>query len=260
MTAKVILITGASSGIGYAAAVAFASRGDHVVALARRAERLAELTTVIATLPEPHGEILTMAADVRDPAALQSAVDQAVARFGRLDVLIANAGVGQRGDLCDAAWDDLETLLRTNIDGVLHSIRAAVPALRQTHGQIVLISSVSARLTAPYAAAYSASKAFVSSIGRALRFELAADGIAVTEMLIGRTATEFSAKRLGQTGHATRAPRLPNMTADRVAAAILRAVDRRQRTVVLRLFDRLILWASVIAPDMIARQAQRQYR
>jgi NADP-dependent 3-hydroxy acid dehydrogenase YdfG len=149
-TSQVVLITGASSGIGYATALAFARRGTHVVATARRAERLSALADAINALPTPHGDILPITADVTDAEAMNQAASQTLARFGRLDILIANAGLGQRGSLVDAPWDDLDVIVRTNIDGVLHSIRAAVPAMRQSGGgQIVIISSVAGQIAMP---------------------------------------------------------------------------------------------------------------
>lgn len=259
--ARVVLITGASSGVGRAAALAFAARGWNVVATARRAEKLLELEEAVAALPEPHGELLALAVDVRDASAVHSSVAAAVARFGRLDVLIANAGIGQRGSIVDSEWEHLELLLRTNIDGVLHSIRAAVPAMRVSGGgQVILISSVVANMTAPYAASYSASKAFVSSIARSLRLELEPDGIAVTDVLLGRTATEFNDKRLGQAGRSASATPIPVMSADFVAKALVRAAERRPKTLVLRWFDRLIVWANAIIPGFIGRRALRQYK
>lgn len=260
MTNRVILITGASSGIGYAAALAFARRGDHVVVTARRADRLAALEAAIHALPA-HGEVLCVEADVTDPAAMQRVVDQAVARWGRLDVVVANAGVGQRGSITDSRWDDLETLLRTNIDGVLHTIRAGVPALRASGGgQIVIISSVVANMVAPYTASYSASKAFVSSLARSLRLELEGDHIGVSDIWVGRTATEFNEKRLGQSGRAVKAPRIPVMTPDYVAERIVRAVDRREKRVILRPFDWLVVLGNMLVPNFIGRRAMRQYK
>lgn len=258
---RVAFITGASSGIGYATALEFARQGVHVAVTARRTDRLKELEGAVHALPKPHGEILTLAADVRDAAALQAAVALTMTRFGRLDVVVANAGVGQRGSLADSQWDDLETLIRTNIDGVLHTIRAGVPALRQTGGgHIILISSVVANMTAPYTAAYSASKAFVSSIARSLRLELEADHIWVTDMLVGRTESEFQEKRLGASGYAAKAPRLPVMKTETVARAIVKASKQRKKTVVLRLFDRLIVWGNALVPGIIGWRALKQYK
>jgi short-subunit dehydrogenase len=257
MSVKVALITGASSGIGYATALAFARQGVHVAATARRADKLNEL--VAAGLP---GEILPIAADVTSAEDMQQAIAQTVARFGRIDYCIANAGIGQRGSIVDSEWEHLETLLRTNIDGVLHTIRAAVPEIRKTGGgHIVIVSSVVANMTAPYAATYSASKAFVSSLARSLRLELEADNITVTDILVGRTSTEFNKRRLGAAGYADRAARLPTMTPEKVADAIVRACQRRKpNTLILRPFDRLIVWANALVPGFMGRRALKQYK
>ncbi len=258
-TAKVILITGATSGIGFAAALAFTKRGTHVIATGRRAERLAALANTVNSFQSAHGEILTVIADVTDAHTMQAVVQHGLERFGRLDGVVANAGLGHRGGLIEAEWDDLQTVLRTNIDGVLHTIRAAVPAMRKSGGgQIVIISSVAGRVAMPYSATYGATKAFVSSLGRSLRMELADDNIGVTDMLVGRTDTEFNEKRLGAGKRS--GGKLPTMTADKVADAIVRAVERRQKVVVLRPFDRLILLGNRLAPGLIGRLAKRQYR
>lgn len=260
MTARVVLITGASSGIGYACALAFAARGWQVAALARRVDRLEQLNAAVAALTPPHGDLLALEADVRDAVSLDAAVAAALARFGRLDALIANAGLGQRGAVADSAWDDLEVVMRTNMDGVLHSVRAAVPALRGSGGgQIVFISSVSAELTVPYAAVYAASKAFVGSIARSLRIELEADNIGVTDMLVGRTDTEFSQTRRGKAGRAS-STSVPVMSVEQVAQAVVDAVEKRRKRVVLRPFDRLLLWAHRFVPELIGRQAAKQYK
>jgi short-subunit dehydrogenase len=257
---QVVLITGASSGIGYATAVAFANRGANIAVTARRAERLTELRRVIAGIPSPHGECLPITADVTDADAVQQAVAQTVERFGKLDVLVANAGIGQRGALADASWDDIETVLHTNIDGVLHSVRAALPALKQSHGHIVLVSSVAGVTATPYASIYGASKAFVSSLARSLSIELEADGITVTELLLGPVATEFSQKRRGAQGHGSAAANVPSMTAEHVAEGIVKATERRSKTAFIRLYDRLILLVNSLVPDFIGRQALKRYQ
>lgn len=254
---KVALITGASSGIGRETTLVLLRAGIQVAGLARNTERLAELEVAARELP---GDFLACPGDVTLAASLERAVELTVARFGRLDILVANAGVGLRGDLVSSEWEALETLLRTNIDGVLHSLRAAVPAMRAGGGgHIITISSVAAPLVVPYSASYAASKAFVSSIAHSLRLELEQDNIRVTDMLIGRTATEFNERRMGA-GAREAGSSLPVMRADEVAAAILRVIHRPRRSVTLRLFDRLVLLAGRLAPDVLGRMARRQYR
>lgn len=258
MTAKVAFITGASSGIGYHTALAFAREGTHIIATARRRERLTELEQAISQLPSGHGEVLAITGDVTSAESMQEAVRLGLERFGRLDILVANAGLGHRGAIADAEWSDLETLLRTNIDGVLHSIRAAVPAMRQSGGgHIITISSVVYNLVAPYAAVYSASKAFVTSLAGSLRLELESENIRVTDVLVGRTHTEFNEKRLG--GGKRTGGGVPTMMPDRVAAAIVKATHTGQKTVILRLFDRLLIWGNLLVPGLIGRLAKKQY-
>ena len=256
-TRKVALITGASSGIGRETALALLRAGIQVAGLARNTERLAQLEAAASELP---GDFLACPGDVTQVDSLERSVEQTLARFGRLDILVANAGVGLRGDLVSSEWESLETLLRTNIDGVLHSVRATVPAMRAGGGgHIITISSVAAPLVVPYSASYAASKAFVSSIAHSLRLELEQDNIRVTDMLVGRTATEFDERRMGA-GAREAGSSLPVMRPEEVAAAILRVIHRPRRSVTLRFFDHLVLLAGRLAPDVLGRMARSQYR
>jgi short-subunit dehydrogenase len=253
---QVVLITGASSGIGYATALEFVRRGARVAALARRTDRLYTLQEAARSLP---GSILPITADVSSAADMQRAVHDALHLWKRLDVLVANAGVGHRGSLVDAAWDDLDTVLRTNIDGVLHSIRAAVPAMRQSGGgHIILISSVSGTAPAPFAAVYGASKSFVNGLARALRGELGDDHIWVTNFLVGQTRSEFAQARLGQPGRV--AGRFPTMKTETVARRIVWASTRRKRTVVLRLWDYAFILGGTLAPGLLDRLQRIVYK
>jgi len=252
---RVVFITGASSGIGRAAALAFASRGVQVIGIARRADKLESLADEIAALG---GDFLPIQADVTDPDSLRAAAQAGLARFGRIDALVANAGIGHRGALIDAQWGALEQVMRVNMDGVLHSVRAVVP-LMESGGCVVIVSSIVFNLVSPYAAIYAASKAFVSSLARSLRVELMPRQIRVVEMLVGRTQTEFNTSRLGE--GARRSSRIPEMPAERVALAIVAAAQGHTRqTVVLRWIDRLIVWANVFAPALVGCLAARQYR
>lgn len=251
---RVIFITGASSGIGYETALAFVKRGDNVVGTARRADRLDQLREETQNLT---GEFLPVVADVQSAEDLQQAVDVAVQHFGKIDVLIANAGVGHRGALVSSEWDSLEVLLRTNIDGVIHTIRAGVPVMSDG-GQVIIISSVAYNLVSPYTALYAATKAFVSSLSRSLRLELNELNIAVTDMLVGRVQTEFNEKRLGKGGRGSGFPSA--MPAEYVAECVVKATKSRRKTITLRWIDRLLVLGNLILPDIIGRMALKQYR
>lgn len=254
---RVLLITGGSSGIGRAAALLFAALGDNVTVTGRRADRLDALRKEVETRELP-GMILPVVADVTDSEAMQQAVALTLAEFNRLDVLVANAGIGHRGALVEAEWADIETVLRTNIDGVIHSVRAAVPAMRASGGgHIVIVSSVLGALPGPYVSVYCASKAAVDALGHALRAELRADRIRVSVLWVGQTDTEFAERRLGQPGRV--APRWPSMTPERVAGGIARALERKPRTMTLRWRDSALLWAGRHFPALAERLLARIY-
>lgn len=254
---RVILITGGTSGIGHAAALMFAALGDCVAVTGRRAERLTDLQREAEAADLP-GAILAIEADVTDPAAMQRAVDRTVSKFERLDVVVANAGIGHRGPLVEARWSDLETVLRTNIDGVIHTVRAAVPAMRSAGGgHIVLVSSILGPVPGAYAGAYSASKAATDALARSLRGELKADYIRVTVLWVGQAHTEFADKRLGQPGRV--ATRWPTMSPEQVAGGIERALERKPRTMTVRWIDRLFIWAGRQFPALMDRLLARIY-
>lgn len=255
---KVVFITGASSGIGRACAIAFAKAGYKVAGTARREEKLLTLRDEIKSITGSSENFLPLMSDVSDKQSVDEAVAKTIDVFGQLDVLIANAGVGHRGALVEADWAEIEALLRTNIDGVLHSIRATVPAMQKADGgHIVTISSVSFNLVSPMASIYAASKAFVSSMANSLRLELEDDNIKVTDFLVGRTATGFNDARLGE--GARNSNSVPNMTPDKVAEAVLKAVGTNKQTVTLRFFDKLLVWGNVLFPNRIGRIVKKEY-
>lgn len=258
-TQRVVFITGVSSGIGRAAALAFARAGYHVAGTARRHERLLELQEEINALPELTGSFLPLESDVTDAQSVHDAVSQTVDTYGRLDVLVANAGIGLRGALADVAWEDIQSVLHTNIDGVLHSIRACVPHMQRSGGgHIMIISSVTATLVAPYTSIYAATKAFVSSIANSIRIELAPDNIRVTDYLVGRTQTEFNQRRLGEGKRTGRG--IPTMSPEQVAQKLVDTAFTGKKSVVIRFFDRLILWGNRFFPAIMGQLAKRQYK
>ncbi len=185
---KIVAITGASSGMGAATAQFLAARGDKVVLGARGAD---QLSTVTDRIVSSGGEAVQVEVDVTKRADLQKLVALARERFGRLDVLISNAGAMPIGPIDDLAVEDWEQMIDVNIKGVLYGIAAALPVFReQGAGHFVNIASTAARKTVPGQSIYSCTKAAVVALSDGLRQELAGK-LRVTVISPGFTDTNF---------------------------------------------------------------------
>lgn len=186
---KVIIITGASSGIGEATARLLASRGAHVVLGARRTERLKVLVSAIEA---DGGSALHQALDVTDPKQMEAIVALARKQYGRVDVLVNNAGVMPLSPLEALKIDEWNRMIDVNIRGVLHGIAAVLPVMKaQGTGQIVNIASIGAYEVSPTAAVYCATKYAVRAITEGLRLE-AGPGTRVTLVSPGVTESELA--------------------------------------------------------------------
>lgn len=217
---KTVLITGASSGIGAALALEFGRRGASVGLLARREEALLE---VAAKVEAAGGRALAVAVDVRDAVEVKSAVAKVSERFGRVDVLVANAG---KGELTLARAFDIEVVtqvLAVNLLGAMNSVAAVLPGmLERGSGQIVGISSLAAYRGFPGSGAYCASKAALSTFFESLRVELRPSNIYVTTIHPGFIDTPMTR------GRNRKMPFLQD--AERAAQLMIRAIETRRRT------------------------------
>jgi NADP-dependent 3-hydroxy acid dehydrogenase YdfG len=185
---KVVAITGASSGIGAATAELLAGQGARVVLGARRLERLA---TVAGRIADRGGQAAYQATDVRRRADVAGLAALAQERFGRLDVMVSNVGVGLVSPLDALRVDDWDEMIDTNIKGVLYGIAAALPVFRrQQAGQFVHVASTAAYKTVPAQAVYSGTKFAVRAISEGLRQE-AGEHLRVTIVSPGFTRTDF---------------------------------------------------------------------
>lgn len=230
---RVIIVTGASAGIGRATAVALSQLGAHLVLTARREERLAALAGELGQNPS---RPLLLPGDVGDPAFARELVMQAKTQFGQVDVLINNAGVGHRSGLVDMPLVDMQTIWQTNVVGLLAATQAVVPIMRQQRaGQIVNVSSIVGQRPLPLSGVYCASKTAVNFLSRSLRMELRGTGITVTLVYPGLTATEFADARLGTPG-ANRFG-LRGISPERVAARIITAIRKNQAEVYVTTWD-----------------------
>jgi short-subunit dehydrogenase len=213
---KVALVTGASSGIGLAVARQIVARGGRVALVARTEATLAR---VARELGEDRASSFPL--DVTDNAALGALPKRVVARFGRLDVLVNNAGVNHRGEILEHTADELEHILHTNLVAPVRLTRAALPHLGRG-SFIVNVASLAGKVPVPHEATYSASKAGLRAFSRALDAELAGVGVRVCTINPGPVDTGFF-------GDVSTVPDLvfsqPMSSAEQVADAVLRAID-----------------------------------
>jgi len=227
----VIVVTGASSGIGRATALLLAEQGAHTVLVARRT---AELDAVAAECDRRAGfagSALAVAADVTDSAAVEDVAARAVERFGRIDGWVNSAGVTGFGALLDVPLSDIERILRVNVMGTVHGARAALPRMiEQGSGVLVNLSSLLGVVAPPLAGHYAMTKSAVRSLGGSLREELrlaGARGVAVGTVLPAAIDTPIYAAAANRTGRRPQPPP-PVYAPERVARAVV-AMLRRPR-------------------------------
>lgn len=189
--ARSIFITGASAGIGEALALDFARRGYDLAIAARRLERLDALAGRLRELGA--GKVLPLALDVTDYGSIKLALERAAGEFGRLDVLVVNAGVGYTLPIGKGKLDLARQVLDTDLTGAIATIEYGLPVLRaQGGGQIVVITSVAGSRGQPFLGAYSAAKAGLHAYVQALRAEVWHEPIVVTELAPGYIRTDMN--------------------------------------------------------------------
>jgi NADP-dependent 3-hydroxy acid dehydrogenase YdfG len=204
---RVAFVTGASRGVGAAVARAFHGDGMSVGLASRSGDDL--------------GIGLGLECDVRDPGAVSAAVDATVSEFGRLDVVVANAGVGAYGPFLDMDPDDVEAMIDVNLKGTLYTARFTLPHLIESKGDFVSLASVAGLRAFPGEAVYNASKFGMLGFTRSLDHELRELGVRVTNVAPGGVATDF-AMGSGRTPESVEGM----MSADEVAEVVLFVVNR----------------------------------
>lgn len=250
---QVVIVTGASAGIGKSLALQLAKQGAKVAIAARRAERLEQVADECRALG---GEVLVIPTDVSDEAQCKALIEKTIAAFGRLDMLINNAGLA-----ASALFDEFPDLrlfrqtMDVNFYGAVHCTYYALPHLKQGKGRIVAISSLGGKAALPYNTPYCASKYAMHGFYDALRMELYQHGVSCTVICPYWVVTEFHESQMnkdgvprGERGRALYTDKM--MTADQCANITLRAAHKRRREVLMGP-GALTIWLKILAPGLV---------
>jgi short-subunit dehydrogenase len=260
-TGKVILLTGASAGIGQALALALAGQGAKLALAARDEARLQE---VAAACRAAGGEALPLRTDVAVAEQCRAAVERTVAHYKQLDVLVNNAGMSMW-----ARFDEVrdlsiyEELMRVNYLGCVYLTSYALPELKKTRGLIVTVASLAGLTGVPTRTGYAATKHAVFGFFDSLRIELRGSGVDVTLVAPDFVVSEIHKRSLGPDGRPLgQSPMQESkiMTTEECAAMILGAMEKRQRLVIGSWRGRVGRWVRLVAPGVIDRVALRAIR
>lgn len=255
---KVVLITGASSGIGRLTAELMAQHGWQVVATARNT------TPLQAWGSERNISVVQL--DVTDDSSIAAAVKQTTDRFGSIDVLVNNAGYGQLGPLEGTSTEEVELQFRTNVFGTINCIRHVMPVMRAKHtGTIINISSVGGRTATPFLSLYHATKFAIEGFSESFRYEAALHGIRIKVIEPGHFKTGFLSRSLRRATHSAYDAQLDNYlqwvneddqkapTAEPVAQAILKAAEDPSNKLRYPVNGAFVLALTTLLPDSICR-------
>jgi NADP-dependent 3-hydroxy acid dehydrogenase YdfG len=251
---KIVAITGASAGIGRATAIRAAGEGATVVLLARRSDKLDALA---AEIRAAGGMALAIAGDVTSATDMESLVAHAVETFGRLDVMVCNAGIGYHGPLDETPIDVLRRLVDVNLMGTLYAARAALSVMRrQGSGHIIAVSSIAGRRGVGGSSVYSATKAAQIGFIEGLRAEFSGTELHASVIYPVSTVTEFHAAIARDFGHTVKG-KGPRQSADRVASAIVECMVSPRAEVYPFGHAKWLAVLSVVAPAQADRFVRR---
>ncbi|MDE3156067.1 MAG: SDR family oxidoreductase [Acidobacteriota bacterium] len=255
LAGRVAIVTGASAGIGRATAVAFARCGMTVALAARRLDRLQVVADAIAA---DGGRALAVQTDVAAEADVRALVARTMETYGRLDVMVCNAGFGVEGPIEAHTTEAMRRLLDVNYMGTFFAARAALPIFRQAgRGHLIVVSSIVGRRGAPYVCGYAATKCAQVGLIESLRAELAGTAIRVSGVYPVSTETEFADVMHAASALETQRPTGPHQSAETVAAAIVRCVRHPRPDVYPHAGSRLLPLLNWMAPQVTDRLMHR---
>mgnify|MGYP000898603250 FL=1 len=248
------IVTGASSGIGRATSLELARSGVALVVVARREDRLRELTDQIASLG---GKAEAVVGDVTDPSVRQSAIDTARDKLGGLDILVNNAGVGAMGLFMDADPERVRRLMEVNFFALVEMTRLAVPLLQKGNRPIIVnVSSILGHRGVPYSSEYAATKFAVQGFSESIRAEFTKLGIDVLVISPGTTETEFFDRVIERTADPKWPEHKPISPAE-VARQIVRAIRKGKHEIIPYLWGRVLCRMNRLSPGLVDRLMSR---
>ncbi|MFN0085540.1 MAG: SDR family oxidoreductase [Blastocatellia bacterium] len=244
-----VVITGATSGIGRETALEFVKAGGRVVIAGRREERLRELAALIES---GGGEALAVRTDVSDAAQVDALIAAAVERFGRIDTLVNNAGVGLAAKFAEQSIEDFKRVMEINFWGAVYACKAAVPQMKKQAGGgvIINVSSIFGKRGMPFETAYCASKFALAGFSESLRVELMSEGIDVSTIFPGAVKTEIFETSANQTSIDMSA-NFPKFPAEQLAKIIVRDARFPQPEIVMSLDAMAIDLVNKFAPGLM---------
>jgi short-subunit dehydrogenase len=249
-----ILVTGASSGIGRAVALALASAGAELVVLARREDRLKQLAEDAAALG---AKIETVAGDITDEACRRRAIDAAVRHYNGLDILVNNAGVGAMGLFEHADPARVRRVFEVNFFALVEMTRLALPLLQKgVRPMVVNVSSILGHRAVPYSSEYSASKYAVQGFSEAIRAEFTRHRIDVLVVSPGTTETEFFDSVIERTGEPAWPKHTP-ISPEKVARQMVRAMRQGRHEIIPYFPGKLLCWINRLSPSLMDRYLSR---
>jgi len=254
-TEKVVLITGAARGIGFAAAREIGNRGAGIMLSDIREDALAEARN---SLDKEGVDVFSMKADVTDPEQCRSLVGKTIERFGKLDILINNAGISIVDYFENCSPEVCRKLVDVNIMGCVYMTLAALGELKKTGGQVVFVSSVSGIRAIPTGGMYSASKAALRSLAESIRPELAPYGIHVGVICPGFTTTDPRKTVMKGSGEPRPINRPPHDTPEGVARGIAKLLEKRKREMVLTPLGKATHILQRISPALLDRILEKR--
>lgn len=254
MKNKVVIITGASSGIGKACALEFAKKEAKIVIAARNTEKLDDVAELVRAIG---AEVLAVKCDVSIKEDCKFLVDQTITKFGKINILINNAGISMRAIFNDMELDVLEKVMAINFYGTVYCTKYALPHILKNKGSVVGVSSIAGYVGLPARTGYSASKYAMQGFLDALRTENLKTGLHVMVACPGFTASNIRNTALSADGSAqgeTPREEAKMMTAEEVANYIVKGVERRKRTLVLTSQGKLVVFLSKFFPKFVEKQ------